>query len=284
MISKKIFGRTGHYSSRTIFGAVALANLNQNAADKTLDLLLKYGVNHIDTAMDYGDAELRVGPWMRQHKADFFLATKTSKRTYRDALADLYKSLKRLRVEQIDLWQMHALIDPAEWEVAMGEGGALEAFIEAKEKGLVKYLGVTGHGYTIPKMHLKSLEKYDFDSVLLPYNYFMINNTQYASDFNKLNGFCISKKVAVQTIKTITKGSWKSDNKKYSTWYEPLTDPTEIEAAMFYSMNNPDIFINTVGDIELLPFVLEAADNYENKKEKYLPENILKKIKFNSLF
>lgn len=284
MIPKLLFGRTGYLSTRTIFGAVALANVNRKTADETLDLLLRYGVNHIDTAMDYGEAELMIGPWMRNHRNDFFLATKTSKRTYSEALADLNSSLKRLQVDQIDLWQMHALFEPREWEIAMGPGGALEAFIEARDKGLVKFLGVTGHGYNVPSMHVKSLLKFDFDSVLLPYNYFMLMNPKYAADFNKLNAVCVERKIAVQTIKTITKGPWNNEPKTGPTWYMPLTDPADIEAAVFYSLNEPNIFINTVGDVKLLPFVLEAANNYEKKKNTYVPEEILMQIDFSSLF
>ncbi len=284
MIPKLQFGRTGHDSTRTIFGAVALADVNRKTADRTLDLLLQYDVNHIDVAMDYGDAELRVGEWMPQHRSKFFLATKTGKRTYKEAKEELYSSLERLQTDQIDLWQLHALFEPDEWEVAFGSGGALEALVEAKEKGLVRFLGVTGHGYNVSSMHIKSLERYNFDSVLLPYNYYMMSNESYAEDFEKLSGICNTRNVAIQTIKSILKGPWRNDKKTHSTWYKPLTDLNEIKAAVFYSMSRPDIFINTIGDADLLPYVLEAASNYPDECNSYNALEVLRNINFSSLF
>ncbi|MEJ2750227.1 MAG: aldo/keto reductase, partial [Anaerolineae bacterium] len=262
MIEKLEFGRTGHLSTRTLFGAAALANVTQAEADQTLDVLLAFGVNHIDTAASYGDAELRIGPWMKEHRQDFFLATKTEKRTYQGAKEELHRSLERLRVDSVDLWQMHILVDPAEWETAMGPGGALEAFIEAREQGLVRFLGVTGHGVTVAAMHLRSLERFDFDSVLLPYNYAMMKNHQYADDFAALVTVCQERKVAVQTIKSITRGPWGSKTPHRATWYEPLEKQEEIDAAVHYVLNRPNFFLNTAGDIHLLPKVLDAASRF----------------------
>ena len=173
MIEKRRFGRTGHMSTATIFGAAALKNVSQGEADRALDLLLEYGVNHIDTAPRYGDAELRIGPWMRAHRGDFFLATKTGQRTYTAARDEIRRSLDRLRVDSVDLLQLHSLAHPGEWEIAMGTGGALEAAVEARAEGLTRFIGVTGHGWTIASMHLKSLERFDFDSVLMPWNFVM---------------------------------------------------------------------------------------------------------------
>lgn len=263
MIEKLEFGRTGHLSTRTLFGAAALSNVTQPEADQTLDVLLAFGVNHIDTAASYGDAELRIGPWMKQHRQDFFLATKTEKRTYQEAKEELYRSLERLRVDSVDLWQMHILVDPAEWEAAMGPGGALEAFIEAREEGLVRFLGVTGHETTVAAMHLRSLERFDFDSVLLPYNFPMMQNPQYAADFAALLAVCRERKVAVQTIKSITRGPWGNKPHSRATWYEPLEDQDEIDTAVHYVLNHPDFFLNTVGDIHLLPKVLDAASRFQ---------------------
>lgn len=284
MIPRSKFGRTGHDSSRTLFGGVALADVNQYDAEKTLELLFSYGVNHIDTARDYGDAELRIGPWMKQHREEFFLATKTGKRTYKEAIKELYDSLKRLEVDQLDLWQIHALTDPEEWNIVFGSGGALEALVEAREKGLVRFLGITGHGYHLPAMHMKSLEKFDFDSVLLPYNYFMMNDEKYAADFNKLANICMDKNVAVQTIKSLLKGPWGGKSQTHATWYEPLTDKSEIEASIFYSMSRPGIFINTIGDLKLLPAVLKAADDFGSKENDVNFEEILRSIKYEPLF
>ncbi|MCB9421673.1 MAG: aldo/keto reductase [Ardenticatenaceae bacterium] len=262
MIEKMEFGRTGHLSTRTLFGAAALASVTQAEADKTLEVLQAFGINHIDTAASYGDAELRIGPWMKQHRQDFFLATKTEKRSYQGAKEELHRSLERLRVDSVDLWQMHILVDPDEWETAMGPGGALEAFIEAREQGLVRFLGVTGHGTTIAQMHLRSLERFDFDSVLLPYNYAMMQNEQYAADFAALLAVCQERKVAVQTIKAITRGPWGDKPPTRATWYEPLEKQEEIDTAVHYVLNNPSFFLNTVGDIHLLPKVLDAASRF----------------------
>jgi predicted aldo/keto reductase-like oxidoreductase len=265
MIAKKLFGRTGHESTRTLFGAASLSQVTQDEADQTLEVLLKYGVNHLDTAASYGEAELRIGPWMGKHRQDFFLATKSGERTYDAAKAQLHSSLERLQVEQIDLWQMHALFKEDEWETAMGPDGALKAFIEAREEGLVRFLGVTGHSITAPSMHLRSLERFDFDSVLLPYNFIMMQNPQYASDFKKLTALCQERNVAVQTIKSLSRGPLGDKPKVRAVWYDPLEDDAAIERAVHWVFGNPQVFLNTVGDIHMLPKVLKAASNFQER-------------------
>ena len=263
MIAKQPFGRTGHMSTRALFGAAALGKVSQAEADRTLEVLLEYGINHIDTAASYGDAELRIGPWMAEHRGDFFLATKTGERTYQKARDEIRRSLERLQVDQVDLIQLHNLVDPAEWEVAMGPGGALEAAIEARDEGLVRFIGVTGHGTTIPAMHLRSLERFDFDSVLLPYNYPMMQNPTYAANVEKLLGLCQQRNVAVQTIKSIARGPWGEKPRGRNTWYEPLEDQADIDRAVHWVLSRPGIFLNTAGDIHLLPRVLDAASRFE---------------------
>ncbi len=259
MIEKIPFGRTGHNSTRAVFGAAAFWGTPQAEANKTLDLLLEYGVNHIDTAASYGDAELRLGPWLKQYRDEFFLATKTEKRTYQAAKEELHRSLELLETDHVDLWQMHLLVEPYEWETAMGPGGALEAFIEAREQGLTRFLGVTGHGVTVAQMHLKSLGRFDFDSVLLPYNPTMMQNPQYAADFEQLMTVCQQKNVAVQTIKAVAKGPWGDKPKTHTTWYEPFSTQAEIDLAVQWVLSRPGVFLNTVGDTTLLPMVLDAA-------------------------
>jgi aryl-alcohol dehydrogenase-like predicted oxidoreductase len=225
MIEKQLFGRTSHESTRTIFGAAALARVTQDEADRTLDVLLKYGVNHIDTAPRYGDSELRIGPWMREHRHDFFLATKIAERRYKAAKEQFQSSLERLQVDHVDLLQLHNLGDPIEWQMALGPGGALEAAIEAREQGLVRFIGVTGHGTAIAAMHLKSLSYFDFDSVLLPYNYAIVQIPKYADDFEVVAKLCRERNVAVQTIKSIALRPWGMTAPRTSaTWYEPLTN------------------------------------------------------------
>src|SRR5215470_8602767 len=197
------FGRTGHRSTRIIFGAAALGAMRQERADRVLELLLEHGVNHIDTAAMYGDSELRIGPWMAQHRAQFFLATKTGDRTAEGARASVQRSLERLRVNQIDLIQLHNLVDEREWETALGPGGALEALVEARARGLVRFIGVTGHGTQTAAMHRRSLERFPFDSVLLPYNFTMMSTPAYAAEFEALVTLCHARGVAVQTIKSV---------------------------------------------------------------------------------
>lgn len=259
MIEKKLFGRTGHMSSRVIFGAAALGSVTQREADETYELLKKYAINHLDTAHSYGDAELRMGPWMKRDRDAFFLASKTDKRTKKEALEELHQSLERLQTDHIDLWQFHFLVDEDEWEIAMGEGGVLEAAIEAKEKGLIKHIGVTGHGLAAPRAHYRSLMKYDFDSVLFPYNYTMMQNLQYSSAVNELMALCKQRGVAPQTIKALARGERPEGVHPFATWYDPLTDPTAIAKSVGWVLQNPEVFLNSTGDISLLPILLEKA-------------------------
>ncbi len=262
MIPQQAFGSTEHQSTRTIFGAAAFSRVSQGEADRTLDVLLKYGVNHIDTAARYGDSELRIGPWMARYRHHFFLATKTRERTYQGAWDNLRRSLERLQVDRVDLLQLHNLVDPDEWAVALGAGGALEAAIEARDQGLTRFIGVTGHGVTIPAMHLRSLERFDFDSVLLPYNYLMMQNPDYAADVEQLLAVCAQRQIAVQTIKSLARGPWDDTPRTRSTWYEPLEEQADIDGAVHWVFSRPGIFLNTTGDIHLLPKVLDAASRF----------------------
>jgi len=263
MISKAPFGRMGHMSTRTLFGAAALWTVTQEVADRTLDVLLQYGVNHIDTAASYGDAELRIGPWMRRHRDAFFLATKTQERTKARAWDEIRRSLDRLQTDHVDLLQIHFLIDEAEWQVAMGPDGALEAVLEAQAQGLTRFVGVTGHELVAPAMHLRSLARHDFDSVLLPYNYLLHRNEAYRRAFDTVRQVCRERNVAVQIIKSLAAGPWDDKPKTHTTWYEPLADQESIDRAVWFVLGQEDVFLNTVGDVELLPKVLDAASRFE---------------------
>lgn len=263
-ISKYPFGRSGHMSSRLLFGAAALGKVTQDEADQTLDLLLRYGINHIDTAASYGDSELRIGPWMPQYRDQFFLATKTGKRTYDEAKAEFEQSLKRLQVDSVDLIQLHYLVREDEWEIAMGPRGVLEYLLEAKAQGLVKYIGVTGHDVAIARMHQKSLERYDFDSVLLPYSYILMQNPTYAEGFRKIMEMAKERNFAVQTIKAITRRPYSGD-RTHATWYEPLTTQESIDRAVHWVLGQDGVFLNTVGDIHVLPQVLDAAARFTTR-------------------
>ncbi len=278
------FGRTGHESTRTLFGAAALGRVSQKEADQTLEVLLEYGINHIDTAASYGDSELRIGPWMEKHRDKFFLATKSGERTYKGAWEELQNSLKRLRVDHVDLWQMHALMDPEEWEVAMGPDGALKAFVEAREKGLARFLGVTGHGMDIAAMHQRSLKRFDFDAVLLPYNFPLLQDEQYAAEFKALVSTCKNRNVAVQTIKSLARRPWGDQEKTRATWYQPFETQEAIDKAVHWVLGMPGIFLNTVGDIHVLPKVLDAASRYESRPTVEEMEELVAEYDMEPLF
>lgn len=274
-IPKLQFGRLGHLSTRTLFGAAALGSVSQEAADHTLEVLLQYGVDHIDVAASYGDAELRIAPWLKRYRDRFFVATKTGERSAEGAREELHRSLDRMGIDHIDLWQLHNLVDPIEWDIALSPGGALEAAIEAKEQGLIGGIGVTGHGTQIAATHRRSLERFDFDSVLLPYNYITMQSDYYAEHFDALVDTCKERNVAVQTIKSIAYKPWMEEEHTRTTWYKPLEDQSDIDAAVWWVLARPGIFLNTAGDINLLPKVLDAASRFnESTTQAQLEEHL----------
>ena len=262
MIPKAPFGKTGHQSSRTLFGAAALGRVTDAEADRALELVLRYDLNHIDTAASYGDSELRVAPWLAREGRDrFFLATKTGKRTYSEARDQIRESLRRLGVGHVDLIQLHNLVDRDEWEIALGPDGALRAAVEARDAGLVRFIGVTGHGVLAPRRHRESLERFPFDSVLFPYNPVQLRDPAYAADVEALIALCIDRGVAIQTIKSITLRPWSEARPpRPTTWYEPLTEQSDIDVAVRFVLGRAGLFLNTASDIELVAKVLEAAD------------------------
>ena len=265
MIETMLFGRTGHHSSRTIFGAAALWGVTQAEADATFDLLERHGVNHVDTAASYGESELRVGSWIARHGRPSFLATKTGERTAQAAREELQRSLERLHVDHVDLLQLHNLVDPQEWETALGPGGALEAAIAARAEGLVRFIGVTGHGVTVAGQHRRALERFDFDSVLLPYSFMLVQNPAYAADFEALAAACRERNVALQTIKSIVQAPWGDAPQTRTTWYRPLEEQPDIDKAVHWVLGRPGVFLNTVGDIQVLPKVLGAANRFTGR-------------------
>ncbi len=267
MIARAPFGSTGHDSSRTLFGAAALGQISQDEADSTLELLLEHGVNHIDTAASYGDSELRIAPWLKREPDAFFVATKTGKRDYAGAREEIRRSLDRLGVDRVDLIQLHNLVDVIEWEFALREDGALQAAVEARDEGLVRFIGVTGHGLTVAAMHRRSLERFPFDSVLVPYNFRQMLDEHYARDFEALAATCAERGVALQTIKSIALAPWDGRPMTAATWYEPLREPAEIDLAVHWVLGREGVFLNTVGDVELLPLVLDAAERYDERPD-----------------
>jgi aryl-alcohol dehydrogenase-like predicted oxidoreductase len=250
MIPTAPFGRTEHQSSRVIFGAAGLASMRQDRADEVFDRLLRHGVNHIDTAADYGDSELRIAPWMLDHRRDFFLATKTGQRTGDAARAELERSLERLEVDHVDLIQLHNLVEPDEWETAHGPGGAVEALAQARDEGLARHIGVTGHGTRIARMHLRSL----------PYSYVALTDAAYRADVHELLAVCSANEVAVQTIKGVSRRRWRDDDERRRfAWYEPLTDDEPLERAVRWVLGDPQVFLTTTSDATVMVRVLEIA-------------------------
>ena len=278
------FGRTGHESTRVLFGAAALSQVTQEVADRALEVLLEHGVNHIDVAASYGDAELRIRPWLRSHPGRFFLATKTGERKAAEARAELHRSLERLGVDHVDLWQLHNLADPVEWDTALSPGGVIEAAVEAREQGLVRWIGVTGHGAQIAANHRRSLERFDFDSVLLPYNRITMRLPYYAENFEALAATCAERNVAVQTIKSIARAPWLGRERTASTWYEPMTEQRDIDLALWWAMGRPGIFLNSTGDVDLLPRFLDAASRFQSRPSEAEMEELVKRVRPEPLF
>ena len=284
MIPKHIFGRTGHLSTRMIFGAAALSRVTQAEADRTLELIAEHGLNHIDVAASYGEAELRLAPWLKGHRGDVFLASKTEQRDYAGARDEIRRSLGRLGVDQLDLIQLHNLVDLGEWKTALEPDGALRACVEARDEGLVRFIGVTGHGLEVAARHKASLERFDFDSVLLPYSYILMQNPQYAADFEALISLCSARNVAVQTIKAITRAPWGERAQTSATWYEPLEEQTAIDTAVHWVLGRDGFFLNTVGDIKVLPKVLDAAERFESRPTDGQMQNVLDEKEMSPLF
>jgi aryl-alcohol dehydrogenase-like predicted oxidoreductase len=260
MIPRLPFGRTGHDSSRVIFGAAALGAMRQDRADRILELLLQFGIDHIDSAASYGDSELRVGAWMARHRDRFFLATKTGERSYAGAKASIEASRRRLEVDRIDLIQLHNLVNERDWAAAFAADGALAALCEARDAGHVRFIGVTGHGTTVARRHRESLARFAFDSVLLPYNFPMLAQPAYAADVESLLADCRAQGVAVQTIKAVARRRWSdgAPGKRFS-WYEPLRDPAAVRRAVHWVLARPGLFLNTTSDATLLPAIFAAA-------------------------
>jgi aryl-alcohol dehydrogenase-like predicted oxidoreductase len=263
MIATLPFGKTGHESSRLIFGAAALGGMRQEKADSTIDMVRNAGINHFDTAASYGDSELRLADYLQDHRNDIFLASKTAARDGHGARKGIEHSLERLQIEQLDLIQFHNLAQDGDWETVMAPGGALEAALKAKEEGLVRFIGVTGHGTRIAEMHLRSLAQYDFASVLLPYQHSIIQEDRYKEEFEQLYALCVERGVAMQSIKAIAKRRWREDDTspKFS-WYEPFRDEDVIERAVHFVLKRDHLFLNTTSDATLLPKIIAAAESF----------------------
>jgi aryl-alcohol dehydrogenase-like predicted oxidoreductase len=262
MIERAEFGRTGHQSSRVIFGGAALFHIPQEQADPLLDVLLEFGVNHWDTAASYGVSEDRLKPWLATHRDEVFLATKTGDRTGDAARASLERSLERMGVDHVDLIQLHNLVEEDEWQTAHAPGGALEALVQARDEGLTRFIGVTGHGLRIAAMHARSLERFDYDSVLLPYNFVQLEDAQYRADVEHLLGVCAERRVAVQAIKAAARRRWKDESTETRlSWYEPLPPGDALQHSVSFVLDREQLFLISSSEPSLLRAILTAASN-----------------------
>ncbi len=259
MLDRMKFGSTGHTSSRVIFGAAALGSMSQERADTTLDILLQRGINHIDTAATYGESELRLAPFLQDHRPEFFLATKTDQRTGGGARAGLESSLERMGVDRVDLIQLHNLVEEDDWRTAFSSGGAVEALFRARDEGLCGEVGVTGHGLRIAGMHVRSLAEAPFASVQLPWNHTLAEFDDYSDDFRRLRALCVERGVAIQTIKSIARRRWDDFSQMQYSWYEPISQPDILARAVRFVLADPNLFLNSSSDARLLEMALDAA-------------------------
>jgi len=257
------FGRTDHMSTIAIFGGAAFWEISQEDADKVMEQVIEAGINHIDIAPSYGQAEERVGPWMPRERERFFLGCKTMERTKQSAWDEMQRSLKRLQTETFDLYQCHAITTMDELDSITMKGGALEAFVEARQRGLIKYIGITGHGVDAPKIYLEALRRFDFDSVLFPLNFVQMENPEFRKNTEALIAVCKAKDVGTMVIKTITKGPWGEKEKTATTWYEPFDKADEIQRAVNFALSYEVTGLCTAGDTRVLPLVLDACEKFK---------------------
>src|SRR5690349_12093893 len=278
------FGRTGHMSTVAIFGAAGLSEVSQEVADKAMEQIIEAGVNHIDVARSYGEAEVRIGPWMRRERGRFFLGSKTGERTREGAWKQLQETLQRLQTDSLDLYQCHAITSMEELDAVTMKGGALEAFVEAREKGLTKYLGITGHGVNAPQIYLEALRRFDFDSILFPLNFVQMGNPEYRKYAEELIAECKAKDVGTMVIKTITKAPWGERQHTATTWYEPFDKMDEIQKGVNFALSYEVTGLCTAGDTRILPMVLEACENFSPLSQEGIEEMIKSGEQYEPLF
>jgi len=256
------FGRTGHMSTIAIFGAAAFWEISQEDADKVMEQIIEAGINHIDVAPGYRQAEMRIGPWMPRERGRFFLGCKTQERTKEGAWNQMQESLKRLQTEAFDLYQFHAVTTMAELDAITMKGGALEAVEEARRQGLTKFIGITGHGVDAPKIYLEALRRFDFDTVLFPLNFVQMANPEYRKYAEELIAECKAKDVGTMVIKFITKGPWGEKQHTATTWYEPFEDMETIQKGVNFALSYDVTGLCTAADTRILPLVLQACENF----------------------
>lgn len=278
------FGRTGHMSTIAIFGAAAFWEISQADADKVMEQVIEAGINHIDVAPSYGQAEIRIGPWMPRERNRFFLGCKTMERTKEGAWNEMQESLKRLQTESFDLYQCHAITTMEELDAVTMKGGALEAFEQARREGLTKYIGITGHGIDSPKIYLEALRRFDFDTILFPLNFVQMGIPEFRKNAEELIATCKAKDVGTMVIKTITKAPWGERPHTATTWYEPFDQQAEIQKAVNFALSYEITGLCTAGDTRILPMVLEACKNFTRLQDSEMEEMIKSDKQYEPLF
>ncbi len=278
------FGRTGHMSTVAIFGAAAFYEISQEDADTVMERVIEAGINHIDVAPSYGQAELRIGPWMPRERSRFFLGCKTMERTKEGAWKEMQESLKRLQTDSFDLYQCHAVTTMEELDAITRQGGALEAFLDAKREGLIRHIGITGHGVDAPQIYLEALRRFDFDSVLFPLNFVQMGNPNYRKYAEELIAECRAKDVGTMIIKSITKAPWGEREHTATTWYEPFDQMDEIQKGVNFALSYDVTGICTVGDTRILPLVLQACENFRRLSREELEAMIESGKQYEPLF
>jgi len=278
------FGRTGHMSTVAVFGAAAFWEISQADADKVMESVIEAGINHIDVAPSYGQAEVRIGPWMPRERARFFLGCKTGERTREGAWKEMQASLKRLQTETFDLYQFHAITTMEELDAITMKGGALEAFVEARQEGLTKFIGITGHGADAPQIYLEALRRFDFDSVMFPLNFVQFANPEFRKYAEELIATCNAKDVGTLIIKSVTKAPWGERAHTATTWYEPFDKSDEIQRAVNFVLSHEVTGLCTAGDTRVLPLVLNACENFSRLSKDEMEQMIKSAGQFEPLF
>jgi aryl-alcohol dehydrogenase-like predicted oxidoreductase len=257
----RALGNLGFDTSVLIYGSASLGDVDQDTADRSIQEALDAGINHFDTAASYGEAELRLGPWMPRIRDDIFLATKTGDQDAEAAWVSINRSLERLRTDHVDLIQLHAVCDMDDLDRRTGNGGALEALIRAREEGLATAIGITGHGHDAPDVHREALQRFDFRAVLSPFSWVLSHRTAFADSYRALAEDCRARSVALRLIKTVARRNWPEPDGKhrYATWYEPIDDAAQVRAAVSWALAQPVVCgLATPGDVRLLPMVVAA--------------------------
>ncbi len=278
------FGRTGHMSTVAVFGAAAFWEISQEDADKVMESVIAAGINHIDVAPSYGQAEIRIGPWMPRERSRFFLGCKTGERTKEGAWKEMQESLKRLQTETFDLYQFHAVTTMEELDAITMKGGALEAFVEARRAGLTKFIGITGHGANAPQIYLEALRRFDFDSVMFPLNFVQFANPQFRKYAEELIAVCKAKDVGTLIIKSVTKAPWGERQHTATTWYEPFDQSDQIQPAVNFVLSHDVTGLCTAGDTRVLPLVIKACENFSRLSQEEMEQMIATGNQFEPLF